>query len=142
MLDALQVRDRSLTPCTLLDAAEADPPITKNVVYLEITRDDAGQRKERAPEVAPIIHCPPPKKCNHLSQNSHLAQEECSLDVLKLVGNLLASKMSLQNSITHRALIIISKTKDAEARQPESNQNIEPEQLCKRPCHYQIALSF
>ena len=99
-----------------------------------------GRREPRKSH--PSSTAPPPKKCNHLSQNSHLAQEECSLDALKLVGNLLASKMSLQNSITHRALIIISKTKDAEARQPESNQNIEPEQLCKRPCHYQIALSF
>jgi hypothetical protein len=99
-----------------------------------------GRREPRKSH--PSSTAPPQKKCNHLSQNSHLAQEECSLDVLKLVGNLLASKMSLQNSITHRALIIISKTKDAEARQPESNQNIEPEQLCKRPCHYQIALSF
>jgi hypothetical protein len=111
----LQVRDRSLTPCTLLDAAEALPPITKNVVYLEIARDEAGQKKEsQDPENRTVTYL-----WRHNFTKLHMpvatiTQDECNLDVLKLVGNLLASKMSVHNYITHRGLIIISKTSDAE----------------------------
>ena len=84
-LDCDDVRDKTLTPCTLIDAAESNPPIVKSVVFLEIQRDRDGQKPD-----------------------------ECNLDVLKLVGQMLASKMREDLNIPHRALVLINKTEKAE----------------------------
>jgi len=94
-LDVPAVRDRSLTPCTLLDAIEAQPPITKNVVFLEIGRKEGGQK--------------PP---------------ECNMDIIMLVGDLLANKMVLAPAITHRGLVLINKTKQAEVCAQQSRARL------------------
>ena len=103
-IDDPEVRDRSLTPYTLINGREDG--ITKSVVFMEIQKRTAS--------------------------NEEVAQTamECNLEVLMLVGEMLKEKMRKQHHLPHRALIIIKNRAlaDALAEMYESlPENMKPE---------------